>query len=554
MARELAQIYNALNRGDLAVAEALCRAALRENPFDAPVIDILGVAARGQGDNLRAIEHFRNAISLEPKMGLYRCHLGLALKSLGRRDEAKTAFEDAIAADPASFEAAYNFSQLLNEIGEATRAIEMARHAVKLDAKFAPARNNLGVFLQGQGRLEEAAQEYRQAIRFDPNHVRAHANLANALSESDRIEDALRLLDTSLRRWPKDTDLLNARCNALVRRNELDRALGAADATLAVDPNYAQAHYTKGMILLAQDRYAEGWPEYEWRVKRSQFSPQRHYTQPRWRGEPLAGKTLLVHWEQGFGDVIQFARYLPLLKERIANNRDDAGAKIVVDCQEPLVSLIASLGPFEQIGDFGDSPPPFDLYVPIMSLPMIFVTTPTTIPAQIPYLTARPAEDVAFADIASDTIKVGFTWASRHGDSLRRKVMSPRDFAPLFKLPGYAFHALQYGHDGRDLGPFLIDGSARDLSPLMGDFARNAALIAKLDMIVAIDTYVVHLAAALGKPAWVMLPFSADWRWGLGRTDCPWYPGMRLFRQPKPGDWKSVVVEVARALGVGRRL
>ena len=526
----------------------MCREALRENPFDAPVIDILGVAARGQGDNLKAVEHFRNAISLEPKMGLYRCHLALALKSLGRRDEARAAFEAGIAEDPSSFETAYNFSQFLGEVGETERAIDLARRAISLDPKSPQACNNLGVLLQSVGRLEDAAGEYRQAIRFDPEHVNAHTNLANALAESDRIQDSLNLLDTALRKWPKNVDLLNARSNALLRRNDLDRALVAADAALAVDPTYAQAHYAKGMILLAQGRFEEGFPEYEWRVQRAGFTPKRLYRQPRWNGEPMAGKTLLVHWEQGFGDVIQFARYLPMLRIYLDTHPDHAGALIVFDCPKKLIALMRPLGGFDQIGDYGDTPPPFDAFIPLMSLALILGIQERTIPRETPYLTAGAAEDVSLDDVLPGVLKVGLTWASDHGESYRRKVMEMRDLAPLFKSKSCRFYGLQFGVEGRKLAPYL-GPDVIDLGGRLGDFAHTAGIVAKLDMIVSIDTYIVHLAGAIGKPAWVMLPFSADWRWGLNRSDCPWYPQARLFRQPKPGDWKSVVAEVGRALG-----
>jgi tetratricopeptide (TPR) repeat protein len=455
MPGKLADIQALLQSGDWARVEALCRAALAENPFDAAVMDILGVAARGRGDNLKAVEHFKNAVSLEPRMGLYRVHLAASLRALGRRDEARIVFEDAVASDPTSFEAVYHLSQLLNEMGETERAIDMARRAVKLDPKFAQAHNNLGAFLQGAGKLEEAAAEYRQAIRFAPDHRNAHINLANALAESDRVEDALALIERALRKWPNDVDLLNARCNALMRRNELDRAAAAADAVLAADPGYVQAHYAKGMILLAQGRFEDGWREYEWRVRRAGFGPKRTYAKPRWSGDPMAGKTLLVHWEQGYGDVIQFCRYLPLLRALFATSPAHVGARILFDCPKKLIDLVRTLDACDDIGDWGDEPPSFDAFIPLMSLASILGIDAATIPNHVPYLTPAPADDVAFDDVPDGILKVGLTWASDRGDSYRRKVMHARDLAPLFKVASCRFYGLQFGLEGMELDPYV---------------------------------------------------------------------------------------------------
>ena len=544
MLNDLGQIHGHLQRGELLQAEALCRDAMRRNPFDANLVDILGVIARGRGDSLKAIEHFKNAAALAPSMGLFQCHLALALKAEQRNDEARAAFEAALATDPTSFETAYNYSLFLHEQGETEAAIAQSRRAVDIDPKHAAAHNNLGTALQGAGRFEEAANAYRKAIRLDPNHANAHANLGTALAEADQVEASLRGLERALKRWPRNTDILNARVNALMRRNDLAGALTAAEAVLAVDPDHAQAHYSKGMIFLAEGRLAEGFAEYEWRVRRSDFWPKRSYRKPRWNGEPLAGKTLLVHWEQGFGDIIQFCRYLPMLRVFFAASPLHAGARIVFDCPKRMIDLISTCGGFDEIGDYGATPPPFDAYVPLMSLPKILGTAPDTIPATVPYLTSVPAEDVVVPDVM---FKIGLTWASEHGESYRRKVMAMSDFAPLFANKRFDFYGRQYGAEGREIEPY-VGPNVTNLGDRLGDFAQTAGVIAKMDLILSIDTYIVHLAGALNIPTWVLLPYSPDWRWGQGRADSPWYPSLRLFRQPKPGDWTAVIKDVGRAL------
>ena len=544
MQSELAQIHGHLQRGELLQAETLCREAMRRNPFDATLVDILGVIARGRGDSLKAIEYFKNAAAMAPSMGLFQCHLALALKAEGRNDEARAAFDSACLTDPSSFETAYNYALFLHELGEDEAAISQSRRAVEIDPKHAGAHNNLGTALQSAGRFEEAANSYRQAIRLDPNHANAHANLGTALAEADQIEASLRGIERALKRWPKNTDVLNARVNALMRRNDFVGASAAAEAVLAVEPDHAQAHYCKGMILLADGRLDEGFTEYEWRVRRADFWPKRRYRKPRWNGEPLAGKTLLVHWEQGFGDIIQFCRYLPLLRAFFVASPLHAGARIVFDCPKRLIDLIETCGGFDEIGDYSASPPPFDVYVPLMSLPKILGTVADTIPAPVPYLKAAPADDVIVADA---NFKIGLTWASEHGESYRRKVMAITDFAALFANNRCDFYGLQFGAEGATIEPY-VGSNVTNLGDQLGDFAHTAGVIAKMDLILSIDTYIVHLAGALNIPTWVLLPYSPDWRWGQGRADSPWYPSLRLFRQPKPGDWTAVIKDVGRAL------
>ena len=535
-----------LRAGQLPQAEALCNQVLARNPFDADAQDLLGVIAYQAGNLNLSFDLITNAIAINGDVADFHSHLGITLKAMGRLDEAQQAYEKARELDPRSAEPVYNLALLLRQKGELKEALELNRQAVKLDPGNPQAYNNLGVSHQELGQFEEASQAYKRAIRIDPAHATAHGNLATSLAESDQIDEALAICGKAGKKWPQNADILNAEANALLRLNRLDEALAATDRTLAADPNYAQAHYARAMILLAMGNFEDGWPEYEWRTMRAGFWPKRRYEQPAWQGEKLAGKTLLVHWEQGFGDIIQFSSFLDPLAETIRSNPDHQGAKIIFDCPAKLIALFEGAFEFNKIGDFGDHPPPFDYFSPLISLGRHLNVTANNIPSRFPYL-ANNLDSYLEIPPSSD-FKIGLAWASDHGDTYRRKVCHATDLAGLFDIPNSRFYGLQFGPEGDELKPFEKNGEVVNLGNDLGDFAHTAAIVSQMDLIISIDTYLVHLAGAMNVPTWVMLPFSPDWRWQLDRSDSPWYPGLRLFRQPAPGDWDGLIGEVKQAL------
>ncbi len=393
---------------------------------------------------------------------------------------------------------------------------------LRLDPDHANATLNLGVIRQSLGHLEEAETLYRRARALGADEPRVCNNLALALAELGRLEAA-----------------------ELVCRD-----------ALVANPDYAEAAVNLGMILLAQFRMEEGWPWYEARWRVQPLVSLRHLpAETRWTGmEPIAGKTILLMGEQGFGDDLQFCRYAP----RVAG----LGARVVLAVPATLSRLLGSLAGVAQVVSQEDPLPAFDLHCPLMSLPMAFATTEQTIPSQVPYLAADPDEIASWhasiptpgtREDGTSGLRIGLVWAGAsrpqqpHAAAIdRRRSMAMEQMAPLGELPGHVFVSLQLGPPAAEIDSAsfpLIDVASR-----LNDFADTAALVAALDLIITVDTAVAHLAGALGKPVWLLSRHDACWRWGRDRDDSPWYPTMRLFRQTTPGDWAGVMERVAASL------
>ena len=367
-----------------------------------------------------------------------------------------------------------------------------------------------------------------------------HCTLGTVRALQGRLPEAIACFDAALDLRPDLHEAHSNRGIVLGRQGRLDEAETCFRQAIALSPDYADAHHHLAMALLTRGDFAAGWAEYEWRWQTPQM---RHaapiFTQPQWRGEPLAGRTLLIHAEQGYGDTIQFCRYAALAAER--------GGCVILQVQPPLMRLLRTLPNVEVIAQ-GEAPPPFDMHCPMLSLPLAFGTTRASVPAAIPYLHADPARSVAFAQrVPGVSRKIGVAWAgsSAHLADHRRSI-PPDRLRPLLALEGFHFVSLQ--KDATRTGLPLTD-----LTVELTDFADTAALVANLDLVIAVDTAVAHLAAALGKPVWLLDRFDSCWRWLVGRSDTPWYPTMRLYRQPVPGDWDTVLAAVIHDLGSGPR-
>jgi hypothetical protein len=373
-------------------------------------------------------------------------------------------------------------------------------------------------------------------LAISPSSVAGWNNLGNTLLEMRRYEAAAESYSHALRLAPglHDSRVALATCYQALGLTE--EAMAACNTVLEYVPDHAEAHWNKALLLLLAGDYKNGWREYEWRWRKRNFtSPRREFHQPRWQGNPLTGRTILVHSEQGFGDTIQFCRYVPLVAAR--------GARVIFECHPPLVSLMKTLAGDVSVIPMGEQAPSFDMQEPLMSLPMIFGTSIETIPAAVPYL-APPIERLPFwRNLMPDKglFKVGLCWAGKSYPDPGRSC-PPDQLSPLAELGGISFHSLQVGWE-KDL-PLPMT----DLTKYLNDFADTACLVALLDMVITIDTAVAHLAGAMGKPTWLMLPHAPDWRWMTKRHDSPWYPSVRIFRQADPGSWEEVVREVASSL------
>ena len=559
--------------GDLAAAEKAYRAILADHPDHADALHLLGLVLYQKGDAVTAMEHIRRAIETDPRAAMYHANLGRVLMAQGRASEAAEAYRDAVVLTPNDAAVHSDMAAALVTAGDFDAARSRARLALELAPDLAPAHLNLGLALQGggasaaagaeacfrraaaldpnladahqalgqlhQGRGEDdAAMEcYRQAIRANPGMAEAHCNLGNILRERLDLAAAMAQYDAGLTVAPDIAALHANKGVALHELGRFDDALVSYDRALALDPEDAECRRNRAMTLLLLGRLAEGWQAYEARWRTARFKGQdRGGKVPRWTAagaEP--GATVLVRAEQGFGDTIQFARYAALLAA--------ADQHVILECPATLRRLMTSLdGVIQVVEQGGDRLPGHDYQIPLMSLPAAFATDLATIPADVPYLRA-PDRDRADWRRRLDKLagpRIGIVWKGSP-DHPRDRVRSPglAPFLPLLDLSGATLVSLQMG-GGTDLAAHGADAVV-DMTPDLRDFAATAALIECLDLVVTCDTAVGHLAGALGRPVAMMLPQVPEWRWLLDRDDTPWYPTMRLFRQPAAGDWDGAV-------------
>jgi tetratricopeptide (TPR) repeat protein len=383
---------------------------------------------------------------------------------------------------------------------------------------------------------------FDKAIALDPAHAGAHHNRGAVLHRLDRFEEAVASFDRAIAVSTTYANAFYHRGRALRELQRHDEALASYRQAIALDPDNAAAHWEAGLIALSHGDFAAGWQDYEWRFKVEEIASPRDLAQPQWRGDaPLVGRTILLHAEQGLGDAIQFVRYAPLVAAR--------GAAVILEVQRPLAALIQGMTGVSKLIRHGEPLPEFDLHCPLASLPLAFATTRDTVPAPIPM--RPPAERIAAwrARLPAATPRVGLVWsgdARRKND--RNRSMPFEMLAPLIATAGIRFVSLQKEAREADLQALRRCDSVIDLAAQLEDFADTAAAIALLDLVIAVDTSVAHLAGSLGMPVWILLPITVDWRWLIDREDSPWYPTARLFRQDSPGDWPSVIARVRQEL------
>ncbi len=401
----------------------------------------------------------------------------------------------------------------------------------------------LGVIHYQRNRLGDALPLLERAVVLVPEEPEFHNNLGLALAAADRTDEAIAQFRQALARKPDLATAWNNLGLSLQAVNELPDAIAAFREALRAAPDFAQAHWNLALALLISGQYAEGWREYEWRYRAQTFGAAATSPAPRWQGEALAGRTLLLSAEQGLGDALQFVRFAAPLAAR--------GARVIVRAPDALYEILASAPGVAQILRDGDPLPAHDFQLPLLSVPGMLDVDERAIPATVPYLAPSRLSVEALASAiaaAPGTLRVGLSWAgnTRHVND-RRRSCPLAALAPLLELPDIAWFSLQK-IDGEDQIAQVPAARRIQLLDARNDFARKAALIERLDLVISVDTSNAHLAGALGKPVWILLPFAPDWRWRLGRTDSPWYPTARLFRQPRAGDWASVVAEVRAAL------
>lgn len=547
--------------GDAAAAETAYRRAIAADPGCAENYFNLGNLLRAQKRPVEAESAYRSAVAAKPDFADAYSNLGNLLREQNRPDEAEAAYRTAIESRPDSADTYSNLGNLLREKKCLDGAEAAYRQAIAKRPDYAEAHSNLGLLLKEQKRTAEAEAAYRQAIALKPGYAEGLSNLGVLLMEQKRHDEAEAAFRRAIALRPGHADAYANLGNLLQLLERPGEAETAYRKALAAKPDSADARWNLSLLLLKQGRFMEGWPEHE-----ARFSPLRSNRKmappptsldggtilPQWQGEPLSGRSLLIWSEQGLGDEIQFVRYLNLFRTR--------GLKqLMLACKPPLKSLFASQNLADRVISTSEWRPEmaekFDFWCYPLSLPLQFSTTLENLPATIPYVRAEPARVQRWATrLPQSAFRVGLVWkgSPTHANDANRSLPSLASLAPLWSVPGIAFVSLQKGAGEDEAGIDLTHQALTHLGSDIDDFADSAAILSQLDLMICVDTAVAHLAGALGKPCWVLLPkYGTDWRWLEGRTDSPWYPQvMRLFRQSVDGNWDGVVSQLVEALKV----
>jgi len=531
-------------QGRLDEAEKICTRVLKARPdwFDA--LHLLGLVKLQSGKAGAALGLLEAALKLNPRSDAALANLGMTLATLNRDANALVALDKALALAPANVEAHNNRGNVLLKLGRPAEALATFDQALALEPRFLGARANRGNALVQLGRFDEALAEYDAVLSAHPSHAETNFNRGNALASLGRQQDAIAAFDRALALRPNYVKALINRGIALQACNRFQEALTSLRQVLALDKDSADAHHNEALALLTLGDYRRGLEQYEWRWQRTGMPPRRKFGKPLWLGEyPLARKTILLHAEQGLGDTIQFVRYAPLLAR--------SGAKVVLEVQPELKGLLARVEGIASTVARGEQLPDYDVHCPVGSLPHALRTDVATIPAEIPYLSADAKRIAKWRERieALPLPRIALAWAgsSGHANDRNRSIAWSR-LAPLFALEPASFVSIQRDLCGDDAELPARTPRLTHVGDELEDFEDSAAVAALVDVVISVDTSVVHLAGAMGRPTWILLPFCPDWRWMLDRDDSPWYPTARLFRQSKPGDWDSVIGRVCEAL------
>jgi tetratricopeptide (TPR) repeat protein len=528
----LGNILRALDR--LTEAIRCYERALALAPASVDTLYNLGNTYQDLGQPERAAAYFERALRLNPEAVELHNNLGTALQDLGRLDEAIGCYRKALALRPDLVESLDNLAGALHSQGKLDEAQASYERALELRPNRVESLIGLGVVSRAQGRLEEAVARYRRALALMPDHPEARNNLGVALVDLGQPEEAIPHYERALTLQPNRVETHSNLGIALQRQARYAEALASYGRALALKPDYAEAHFNRAHALLTTGELDEGWEEYEWRFAVARYD--RKFERPSWSGEPLRGRSILIHAEQGFGDALQFVRYISVVAER--------GGRVVLEVPEPLVRLARTVAGVSQVVARGDPLPAFECHCPLLSLPRVFKTNLATIPNTVPYVRVPAEASAGWAERipATPGFRVGVVWAGTTVGAI-----DLRSLQALWEVEGVSWFSLQVGDRSGDISS-LGGVKITDLSPWLIDFADTAAAVCRLDLVISVDTSVAHLAGALGRPTWLLLRRPPEWRWLLEREDSPWYPTARLFRQTKVGDWACAAREVAAAL------
>ena len=485
---------------------------------------------------------------MTPNSQIHRqLELAVAHHRAGRLPEAEAIYRRVLSSQPKNTDALYLLGLVTQLTARYAESVELFQRAVRVNPKSAKYWVNLALSVGGMGlgRTGEAIEALRKAVALDPNIPEAWSNLGNEYRNDSRFEEARQCYAKALALRPNFAD---AQLNLGVTLQETEQsfapALDAYEKAIAMQPDFALAHWNLGFALLLLGDYSRGLAEYEWRWRTNTVSAPRNFHQPQWTGETLQGRRILIHAEQGLGDAIHMARYIPLVARR--------GGKVILECPGPLVRLFRQLPGLTEIVHYGDPLPHFDIHCPLMTLPLVFHTTLDTIPAEVPYIKPDPQLVAHWQQkMPPDPTRprVGLVWAGAPANKNdRNRSMSLQELAPLAEIKSARFFSLQKGPAAAQTARPPKGMELIDFTQEFTDFADTAAMTANLDLVIAVDTSVAHLAGAMGRPVWIMIPFMPDWRWLRERSDSPWYPTVKIFRQSRQRKWPEVVQKITEAL------
>jgi tetratricopeptide (TPR) repeat protein len=514
-------------------------------PVDGAALRQFGIALHEARRLAEAVKIYRQVTTIDPADLAILNNLCACLCDLGRFDEAADACERALAIDPAFAKAHVNRGVIYEQQGDTAAAIGAYRRAIAAAPDDADGHANLAVALHKTAKLDAALAASQRAVALAPGHPQVQSNLAAILLSRGEIDAAFAASQRAVGLAPQDALVRSNHAAILLNKGEIDVALAVSHAAIALAPKHPTIRFNHSHLLLLSGDFRNGFSDYRWRRQcGGLFSSRMNFSAPEWQGEAFAGRTLLLFAEQGIGDALQFVRYLPMVAAR--------GGKILLYVQDTLVPLLRQLEGVTVVPRSAPLPT-FDLQISLMDLPHLFGTTLSSIPAEIPYLRADPDKIEVWRRRLSDVaaLKVGIVWAGsaiHKGD--RYRSLPAEAVLPRLVMPGVQLYSLQKEPRAADVPVIAGLGSQLiDLAPALADFTDTAAAVAALDLVISVDTSVVHLAGAMGRPAWVLLPYAQDWRWLRDRDDSPWYPSLRLFRQETPQAWAGVLTRVTAALG-----
>ena len=574
----LTQAVQHLRNGHLDKAGSLYEQILQTNPEDPNVLHALSLIAFQTDQYETAVKLMHRAVSMSSKVAEFQNTYGAALAALNRLPEAVAAYRQAIRLKPAYTEAYNNLALAMHAQGQTAEAMNTLKTAIHLHPNAAVSFYNLANLLRDQGHDDEAIEQYQKAIHLDPDLIQAHVNLAALLHRNGRPAEAAAAYQYAIALMPQAADLHRDLGTALKDCGEYDEAVTAFQEAIRLNPNDARIHnglgvalkeagrcreaiasydralqlkpddtdtrWNRCLALLLQGDYTRGWVRYQ---RYYEALHTRRYVAdcrtPLWDGSPFVNQRLYIRYHQGLGDNLQFIRYLPQVKA--------LGGTVIYEAKSSLIPLLKNVKCIDQLVEAAPDGVPavdHDYHICLMDLPRIFGTTLDTVPHEVPYLFADPERSLVWSQhVSGPGLKVGLVWAGGASHRNDRNRSCPLVyFAPLAEMTNVELFGLQTGPRAKEADRGRVP--IINLGPYFQDFADTAAVIAHLDLVISVDTAVLHLAGAMGKPTWALLPFAPDWRWLLHRRDSPWYPTLRLFRQNRPGQWKPVLEGVAQEL------